>query len=182
MSAPLEFLSGERLYLRPLEPEDAEGAYPAWLNDAEVCAGNSHHLLPYSREGAREFIRNLSLNRDQLTLAIVLREGHQHVGNIALQKWDRLGRSAEFAILLGERSCWGTGVGFEAARLALAHGFAAMDLHRIHCGTYADNAGMIALAKKLGMREEGRRREAAFKDGRFVDVVEFGLLMNEYKQ
>ncbi|SFM98493.1 Protein N-acetyltransferase, RimJ/RimL family [Formivibrio citricus] len=182
MSAAQTFLAADRLYLRPLESEDADGPYPSWLNDQEICSGNSHHVLPYSRDAARDYIRSLVAHRDQLTLAIVLREGQQHVGNIALQKWDRLGRSAEFAILLGERSCWGTGIGFEAAKLVLTHGFTAMNLHRIHCGTFADNAGMIALAKKLGMSEEGRRREAVFKDGQFVDVVEFGLLKNEYKQ
>jgi RimJ/RimL family protein N-acetyltransferase len=39
---------------------------------------------------------------------------------------------------------------------------------------------MRRIALDLGMREEGRRREAAFKDGRFVDCVEFGVLRAEF--
>jgi RimJ/RimL family protein N-acetyltransferase len=30
------------------------------------------------------------------------------------------------------------------------------------------------------MKEEGRRREAAYKNGEYVDVVEFGLLKSEF--
>ena len=33
---------------------------------------------------------------------------------------------------------------------------------------------MRRVAERLGMREEGVRREAAFKDGQRVDVMEYG--------
>jgi RimJ/RimL family protein N-acetyltransferase len=35
---------------------------------------------------------------------------------------------------------------------------------------------MQKLALKLGMSEEGRRREALWKNGIFADIVEYGLL------
>ncbi|HEY9102739.1 GNAT family protein [Chitinimonas sp.] len=175
------FLQGPRIYLRALADSDADGAYPGWLNDAEVCAGNSHHVFPYGREAALDFIRASRQRQDSLTLAIMLTVEQRHVGNISLNQIHARHRSAEFAILLGDRSAWGKGVGEEAGRLLLQHGFDALGLHRVHCGTFADNAGMIGLARKLGMREEGRRVEAAWKDGRFVDVIEFAVLRNEFK-
>jgi len=110
----------------------------------------------------------------------VLREDDRHVGNIALQEINWVNRSAEFAILIGDRTAWGNGYGRDAARLLLDHGFNALNLHRVHCGTFEDNETMQRLALYLGMREEGRRREAAFKDGRYVDILEFGVLGNEY--
>ena len=63
-----------------------------------------------------------------------------------------------------------------------AHGFLALNLHRIACGTFADNRAMLRLAAYLGMHEEGRRREAAFKAGRYIDVIEFGVLDNEFRE
>ncbi|WP_269531999.1 GNAT family N-acetyltransferase [Chitinimonas sp. BJYL2] len=181
MSQPA-FLAGKRVRLRALTEADADGPYVSWLNDAEVCAGNSHHVFPYGRDAARDFIRAANQRTDALTLAIELVADGRHVGNIALNQIHPRQRSAEFAVLLGDKSVWGTGVASEAAQLIVAHGFSALGLHRIHCGTFADNAGMIALARKLHMREEGRRVEAAWKDGRFVDVIEFAVLAREWAQ
>ncbi|MBI3524682.1 MAG: GNAT family N-acetyltransferase [Betaproteobacteria bacterium] len=181
MNSPIPFLEGQRLYLRALADKDADGDYPAWLNDAEVCRGNSHHVFPYSREAALDYIRQTRQSTTSLVLAIVVREDHHHIGNIALQSIHPIHRSAEFAILIGDKTGWGKGYGLEAGRLLCRHGFAALNLHRIYCGTFADNAGMIGLAHALGMKEEGRRRQAAFKDGKYIDIVEFGLLETDFQ-
>jgi len=175
-------IEGIRLYLRPLLESDAEGEYPGWLNDPVVCAGNAHGDHFYTREAAREFIHQTHTSTDTLTLAIVMRDGDKHIGNIALQRINVTYRSAEFSILLGAREVWGQGYGLEAARLICAHGFASLNLHRIGCGTFAENIAMQGLARALGMRQEGLRRDAAFKNNRFTDVIEFGMLRDEFKE
>lgn len=176
----INFLLGKRVVLRPLVEADADGPYVGWFNDADVCRGNSHHVFPYSREGAREYIRSVNQAQDNLTLAIALREGGAHIGNVSLQDIHRTFRSAEFAIVIGDRNAWGKGFSKEAGRLLFEHGFKAMNLHRISCGTFANNLAMQRLALHLRMKEEGRRRQAAFKDGRYVDIVEYGVLKDEY--
>lgn len=175
------FLQGKRLYLRSLIESDADGPYSTWFNDEEVCAGNSHHVRPYTREAALDYIRYARQTNDSLILAIVLRAGDRHVGNIALGSINRLYRSAEFSIVIGDKSSWGKGYSKEAAQLLCDHGFAAMNLHRIGCGTFQDNEPMKKLAAALGMKEEGRRREAAFKHGGYLDIIEFGVLRDEYE-
>ena len=174
------FLAGPRLYLRALAEGDADGAYPGWFNDAAVCGGNSHHVFPYTAEAAREYIREAAQTRSALILAIVLREGDRHIGNIALQDIHPIHRAAELSILIGERDAWGGGLAHEAAVLLMAHGFTALNLRRIACGTFGGNSAMQKLALRLGMKEEGRRRQAAFKNGIYEDVVEFGILRDEF--
>jgi RimJ/RimL family protein N-acetyltransferase len=39
---------------------------------------------------------------------------------------------------------------------------------------------MQHLALKLGMSQEGLRREAVFKNGEFADIVEYGMLKKEF--
>ena len=104
-----------------------------------------------------------------------------HIGNIALQRIDRRSKNAEFAILIGDKKFWGRGYGEEAARLILDYGFKFLGLERIGAGTFSTNLGMRKLAKKLGMRREGLRRRAFLKNGKFVDIMEFGLLKKEFK-
>ncbi|HVW20873.1 MAG TPA: GNAT family protein [Opitutaceae bacterium] len=174
------FLASQRLTLRPLAARDAAGPYPCWLNDGEVCRGNSHHTRPYSRDQARAYIEQANRSENpSVILAIMLRRGRRHIGNLALTQVHPIHRTAEFTILLGDASQWGRGYGREAAQLLIAHGFTALNLRRIHCGTLASNQAFIRLAAALGMRREGIRRQAVFKNGAYVDVVEFGLLREE---
>jgi ribosomal-protein-alanine N-acetyltransferase len=182
MSLRIPFLHGKRVTLRPLAEEDVLGPYLSWLNDAETCAGNSHHVLPYTEEAAFEYVRNVRRSRTDLVLAIDHKDSGRHVGNVALQHIHPVYKSAEFAILIGDPATRGQGIAFEASSLILAHGFRQLNLHRIYCGTFHTNAAMSRLAVRLGMKEEGRRREAAFKDGRWLDVVEFGVLGTDFQE
>ena len=173
------FLVGERVYLRALVVQDADGDYPAWLNDQEVCHANSHAIYPYTRDQARAYIAAVNADQQQLVLAICDKATDQHIGNIALQNINMVYRSADFAILIGNKAYWDKGYGTEAGRLLIDHAFYNLNLERIACATFENNEGMIKLAHKLGFRTEGERRNAAHKDG-WLDVVEFGLLREEW--
>lgn len=174
-----QFLTSDRLYLRALADTDLEGPYVEWLNDPEVCRFNSHHVFPYTVDAARAYVAACRTSRVALVLAICSRHDHRHLGNIALQQIDPVARSAEYAILLGDRSCWGQGFAKEASVVIIRHGFQELNLRRISCGTSAENHAMQRLAAFLGMREEGRRRLALFKHGRYADIIEYGLLRAE---
>jgi len=116
-----------------------------------------------------------------LVWAVIVRDGDMHVGNISLQNIDWRTRAAEFAILLGHSKGRGMGYGYEASKLLFNHGFVKLGLNRIYCGTSANNTAMQKLAAKLGMSQEGRRRSAVYEGGNYVDVIEYGLLKEEYE-
>lgn len=44
----ISLLETERVVLRTLVEQDTDESYTDWFNDAETCAGNSHHVYPYS--------------------------------------------------------------------------------------------------------------------------------------
>lgn len=173
---------GKSVYLRPIEMSDADGAYPSWLNNPEVCRYNSHGDTLYTREMAQSYIKSVIDNPSADVFAICLREDDRHVGNIALQQISLKNRNAELAILIGDPSVYGKGIGYEAGALLVEYAFGTLNLHRLYCGTHSENIGMQKLALKLGMSEEGRRREALLKNGRFADIVEYGILADEYSE
>lgn len=176
----LPFLKGERIYLRSLVASDVNGPYLRWFNDEEVCRGTSHYLYPYTKAAALAYIRSAADARNHLILAIAIAANHRHIGNIALQNIHPVYRAADLAIVIGDKSAWGRGYAKEAARLVCSHGFGALNLNRIACGTFEGNVAMRRLAVSLGMRQEGRRRRAAFKNGRFTDIIEYGMLASEF--
>lgn len=169
----------ERLYVRGLCAADIDGPYFDWLNDPEVCRYNSHGLFPNTRHGMEEFVRSLA-GRDRMVWAVLEREDRRHIGNVSLQSISWTDRSAEFAVLLGARDCWGKGYAYEAAVRLFQHGFTRLNLRRIYCGMAAPNIGMQKLALKLKMRHEGTRRQAVFLDGEYHDVLEYGVLREEF--
>jgi len=176
----IQFLESEDIYLRPLEINDADGPYVGWFNDAEVCSGNAHHIYPYTRQAAIEYIEHAQNFGNELIFAIVQKADNRHIGNVKLKRINSVARSAEFAIVIGEKDCWGKGYSKQVARLMLDHAFFTLNLNRVYCGTYDTNIAMRKLAEYLGMQEEGCRRKAAFKDNRYLDVIEYGVLREEY--
>ena len=174
------FLETPRLIFRPLTAADADGPYPGWLNDAETCAGNSHHVYPYTREQALEYIASVRGSKSSLVLAVTLKEDGRHVGNVSLQQIHPIHRSAELAILIGDAACRGKGIGLEASEAIIRHGFRTLNLRRVSFGTFEDNSGMRGIAAKLGFQQEGVLRQAVFKNGRYVDVILYGLLAESF--
>jgi [ribosomal protein S5]-alanine N-acetyltransferase len=176
----LAFLKGKKLYLRQLQPEDIEGDYVQWFNDPEVCQFNSHHTFPYGKEKAADYINNVANSKTDLVLAIIANDKNKHIGNVSLQNINFLAQNAEFAIVIGDKNYWGKGYSKEASRLIIEHGFLELNLHRIYCGTSAENLPMQGLAKSLGMKKEGQRKDGIFKHGKFQDIFEYGILAKEY--
>ena len=170
------FLEGEKVYLRQLEPCDSD--YFRWFNNPIICQGNSHCIYPMTRSQVLEYIDSLDSRKDVLALAIIDKKVGNHIGNISLQNIHPVYRSAELAIIL-DNIAWAKGFATEAVKLIIAHGFNALNLHRISCATFRHNQGMRSLAIKAGFRIEGICKQAAWKDGNWVDVVEYGLLDKE---
>lgn len=170
------FLEGKNISLRALTQQDADGVYRNWLNDPKVVAFNSHGRFPMTLEKLKEYVMETATSTVMLVLAIIDKNSDQHIGNISLQGINWIDSNAEIAFLLGDTGFWGKGVMLEAGKLLIAHAFNALNLHRIHCGTSADNVGMQKLALKLGMRQEGVRSQAIYKNGQYHDIIEFGIV------
>lgn len=169
----------ERLCVRGLRPADLDGPYLNWFNDQEVCRYNSHGIFPSTREKLRQYLETLQTSETDLVWAIIEKESRLHIGNISLQAINLINRSAELALIMGDKTRWGRGYALEASRLIIEHGVKKLGLRRIYCGTSENNQGMIKLAGRLGMEQEGVRRAAIYENGKFVDVLEFGLIVED---
>jgi RimJ/RimL family protein N-acetyltransferase len=55
------------------------------------------------------------------------------------------------------------------------------DMLRVEMTTTPDNAGVYALAERLGFRREGVLRCRNIERGQRVDIVWFGVLREEWK-
>lgn len=165
-------------FVRPLEMADIDGPYPGWFQDDEVCRYNRHSKFPKSRAWFESYVR--AANQDDRVVWAICHKEDGHIGNITLENISVVNRSAEFAIILGDKRHWGKGIGLLAGKALVRHGFEKINLHRIYCGTAASNEGMKKLALALDMSQEGIRRQHLFLEGEWVDMIEYGVLRDEF--
>ena len=166
--------------MRALVESDVDGGYSAWLNDPEVNRFNSHGRFPKSQEELLNYVKSVRKNNTIVVLAVIDKTNNEHIGNISLQSISWIDRSADLAFLLGNTSYAGKGYMYDAGTLIIQHAFKILNFRRITCGTSSENIGMLKLAEKLGFKKEGIRREALYKHGTFYDIIEFGLMANEW--
>ena len=76
----------------------------------------------------------------------------------------------------------GQGYGSEAIQWVLHWCFNYAGLHKVGCGAFAFNTGAVRLYEKLGFVLEGRQREHLWWNGKFWDLVLFGMLEDEWRE
>lgn len=170
------FISGEKVFLEGLSMSHFSEQYVDWLNDSVVCRENRHGVFPYTAEDLKKYLKAASSSRDAAHFAIRLKKNNRHIGNVGLVNISWIDRSVELAILIGDKSVWGTGVGSEVCRLVKDYCFDRLNMHRVWMGMTVTNKPMIKIAESLGMKKEGYFKDALYKEGRFLDVVQYSVL------
>ena len=66
--------------------------------------------------------------------------------------------------------------------MLVTYAFDVLGMHRAELDVHATNARAIASYRKVGFTVEGTRREAHFKDGTFINVIQMGLLDREWRE
>lgn len=74
------------------------------------------------------------------------------------------------------------GLGTEALERWVNHIFATSDVHKIGLETWSFNGRMIRVAEKAGFVCEGRQREVQQWQGEWLDLIQFGLLREEWQE
>jgi RimJ/RimL family protein N-acetyltransferase len=174
------FLTGERVYLRPMEMTDLDGPYFDWLNDYEVTRFLETGSFPTTTATLRNYLENIAKHPNNVMLAIMDKKTNRHVGNVKLGNIHPLHRNADIGIMIGDKSFWGKGYGSEAMALIIEYGFTRLNLHKITLGVYADHEGAVNSYKKLGFKMEGTLKEQLFRDGQFRDKAVMGILKSDH--
>jgi len=102
------------------------------------------------------------------------------VGLVSLTGIDPVHRRGEFHLLIGRRDLHGRGVGTTATTLMLRHAFHDLNLHRVFLSVLTSNAAAIRVYAKVGFQREGVAREAAYKHGRYEDLMLLAILSHEF--
>lgn len=89
-------------------------------------------------------------------------------------------QNAWVGIGLGERDYWGKGYGTDALRLVLHFAFMELNLNRVSLDVFEYNLRAIHSYEKAGFCHEGRQRQLINRNGKRWDMLEMGILREEW--
>ncbi len=179
---------GERIRFRAIERDDLP-TFVKWLNDPDVLPGIGIYL-PFSMADEQQWFDAMQQRpASEHNLAIEVEEmppqgegTWKMIGSCGFFNHDQRNASAEFGIMIGDKSYWDKGYGTEAVRLLVKHGFQTINLHRIYLRVLETNPRAIRAYEKAGFTPEGRQRQADYKDGKYIDLLVMGMLRSEFQQ
>lgn len=166
--------------LQPLDSKDI-GLARSWRNDWRVwqwCRqpdfiSDTEQVQWFNRQAADPTIRMYKIvaERDEAKPA--------PVGVCGLTSISHLHRTSEFSLYVAPEA-QGRGLGTNALKLLLAHGFNNLGLNVIWGETFAGNPA-ARIFEKLGFVKEGTRRQLYWKDGRQIDAHLYSILAEEWR-
>lgn len=179
--APIKFLAGEHVYLRPLEPGDAMKMHQNYHNQSEL-----RRLTGVQRsvtfEHIQIYINKVNNDPDRAQFAICRQDNDDLIGDIALNEIEiRHNRSANLRIAIDQEGNTGRGFGTEAIRLLLDYGFGFLNLHRVELEVYTINPRAIRAYEKVGFVREGIKRKNWYYDHQYYDSIMMSILEDEFR-
>ncbi|HWQ29789.1 MAG TPA: GNAT family protein [Negativicutes bacterium] len=168
---------GKRIYLSPVNPEDAE-IYAGWINDIDVSIYLTSTPKLYSLQKEREILESLS--KEGYCFAIIDAEKDKLIGNIGLEDVDFVDRKGVLGIFIGDKAYWGKGYGEEAIRLLLDYSFNILNLNSMMLIVNGFNKRAMRCYEKCGFKFIGKRREAYIIGTDKYDEYYMDILASEF--
>jgi ribosomal-protein-alanine N-acetyltransferase len=167
----------DRLILRPYALDDAPELAQK-LNNPKIYHTTLALPYPYEEHHAVEWIstHQASLERGtDVNFAVTLKTDRTIIGTVSLMSINGQHRRAEIGYWIGP-DYWNQGYATEACQAVLDYGFLQLNLHRIQARHFEGNPASGRVIQKLGMQREGISRHAAFRAGKWHDLVNYAIL------
>jgi RimJ/RimL family protein N-acetyltransferase len=181
--SPVYPVSSERIALRPLDVADVD-ALVAYRGRADVC--RYVPFEPMDAEAVRARLAGywarttLEAESEAMTLGVELLATVELVGDVMLAWHSAEHGGGEIGYVLNPAFA-AHGYATEAVHTLLHLAFDQLGLHRVVARVDAANRPSLALATRLGMRQEAHLVENEWFKGAWSDEVDFALLASEWR-
>ena len=177
---PNPILRSERVYLRALEPSDAEHVH-RWYQHADTARLMGEMPRSLARRRAEAEAATGEAGRDWFAFVICLVADDQPIGRADVFEIDRYNGSAGFGLAIGEHDQRGAGLGTEAVNVIADFCFGQLRLERVWLVTDSVNDRAQHVYARAGFVHEGRLRRAFYQDGVFQDDIWMAMLRSEWE-
>jgi RimJ/RimL family protein N-acetyltransferase len=181
-----QLFEGQDIRFGPIDHEKDAQIESGWTHDAEFMRlMELKPIRPKSptmvRKQYEKIEKDIEENHNLYYFTIRAKADERLIGKAVLEWIEWTNGNGWVRLGIGATDDRRKGYGAQALRLLLRFAFAELNLFRVSALVPAYNEAMIALIRKFGFVEEVRRREAVERDGRFWDLLAFGLLKTEWE-
>jgi RimJ/RimL family protein N-acetyltransferase len=175
-------LRGTQIMLREYRRDDLPWMRQ-WVNDPDiVCHLSDIFLYPHPLESTEAYLDSiLEGSSDSRGFVIADLKDEAYIGQVNIDAIDWKNRVGTVGIVIGSKEYFGLGYGTEAMKLLIKFAFHEMNLNRLQLDVYDFNERAIRSYLSCGFQQEGRLRERQYKNGRYVDVIQMGLLRSDWE-
>nr|WP_321457077.1 GNAT family protein [uncultured Cohaesibacter sp.] len=172
--------------LRPLKLEDLTKYSKLISPDRAFHRLNGPYLgMPSQADQNKkimEFALELSKPNPSFNFELIYdKEDSRILGEVSYYWKDQRTNWLEVGIVLFDQTDWGKGIGRQALPLWIDKQLATHpSLVRIGLTTWSGNPGMMALAQKIGLKQEACYRKARILHGQYFDSLSYGILRQEW--
>lgn len=175
-------LKGDLVYLKKLDKEHTEEYWNNFKNcsiEAIVFTGTQQ---VFNRTNIESYLENIASDNSRVDFLIFAKETNKPVGEVVINDIYMGNRSASIRIVINNKEDFSKGYGSEAMILALNYGFAMLNLHRIELEAFPFNQRAIHVYEKLGFKREGIKRDGAFFNHKYYDMITMSILEDEFRE
>lgn len=172
----MELQKGD-IYLRPITANDAEQVL-RWRNSDGVKQFYLYRK-DITPEEHQQWLREKVDRGLVYQFIIVVKASDTPIGSVYVQHIDRIHRSGEFGIFIGEPSALGRGFGTTAAELMVQFAFSELGLGKLYLRVLSDNIRAIKSYQSVGFSEECNMQEEVRIDGITYNVTRMSIIHGE---
>jgi len=180
----IQLFEGSMIRLAAIDPEKDGAIETAWTYDLDYA--RDLRLGPARPLGALELKKNYeglvakTEAGNQFHFAVRLKDGDLLVGFVRFHSIFWIHGTAIFSLSFADEDLLRQ-YGPEALNLIFCYGFRELNLYRLETILPSYRQAAIDLFEGAGFLMEARRRQAAYRDGRLWDVLNFGILQSEWR-
>lgn len=173
------------IHLRTFTPADLDHL-SRWADDPHLSRMVGSELLQvykdvYERDAS--FYDAVLVDTSQIVFIIMANDGSpEPVGLVRLFNIHQSEGYAGIETIVGDRRASWRGFGVQASRLMAYYGVDVLGLRRFEAKAYEYNPLSINTLKRNGFTHEGTLRKASWRDGRYWDILVFGVLKEEIEE
>jgi RimJ/RimL family protein N-acetyltransferase len=177
------FWQGDKVRLRPYRADDWERTFAASFDSPTRQVLQLGIELPESPEMAKVALEKYTdcKDRDGVIIFAIDTLDDQTVGGLSLHSRNQKNGTFGFGIVI-YREFRRVGYAEDAVRILLRYCFWERRYQKCNSACVHTNEASIALHRKLGFVQEGRRRRTVYFNGQFYDDVLFGITSEEFEQ
>lgn len=171
----------ERLLITPFNKRHLTQCYVGWLNDHDLMRYSRHRHKIHTIDTCYAYWQSFGGTPNFYWAIEETETGNKHIGNI-IAYVDEYNMLADVSILIGEKEAQNKHFGSEAWLAVCDFLFENKGMRKLTAGTMAVNLPMIKLMHRVGMVDDGIRKDHYLHGGKEVNLICMAFFRKQWQK